>query len=53
METLTKRQAAERLNISVRTFERLRSKEQIPAPIYTLKMRPILWDADDIDALKG
>jgi len=53
METLTRKQAADRLKISLRTFERRRRNGVIPPPIKTIKMYPLLWDAKHIEALKA
>ncbi|WP_375283169.1 helix-turn-helix domain-containing protein [Sphingobium yanoikuyae] len=53
MDILNRKQAADRLNISLRTFERLRRDGKIPAPANRLKLRPLIWEADKIDALKG
>jgi predicted site-specific integrase-resolvase len=52
MDTITRKQAAERLNISLRTFERLRRKGIIPDPVNTLKSMPHLFDTASIDALR-
>jgi hypothetical protein len=53
MEKLTRKQAAERLNVSLRTFERLRRSGKIPEPINNIKSTPLYFDAAAIDALIG